>query len=456
VTIDPLQRTLFKEVNVIDVEVGRIVPERDVLVECDRIAVVATSIPESSAASVIDGRNRYLIPGLFDCHVHLAFNGYLSTPSDYRKNLKQFLFHGITQVVDFFTVGGTFPGSSPETIRDDINSGRVLGPWFLTSYGCLNAPGGFCSCSVGAAASEVVTLDDVRRELDRIDHVKPDFVKIVYDDVFGTLPNLTPELLGDLIDETHHRGYRAAVHIASLADAREAVRRGADILGHGIIEPIPDDFLREMASRGVIMIPTLSSYEARSLPRWRISLPSHPPAETLYAYSKEEQSIYERKGQISLYRDAYFHAARNIVPMLEAGIHLAAGSDSGTWYTFPGEALHRELAIYCEHGVSPAVALRMATIDAARAFQLDGRFGTIGAEKTANLVLLSANPLMNIGLTRNIDAVMLNGILLDLDQLKADVSAPLAHAPTDSNEEVCSPHHFRPDRLTRSDAGIEA
>src|SRR5438132_1378537 len=84
--------------------------------------------------------------------------------------------------------------------------------------------------TIRAAAAEVVTLADVERELARIHRVRPDFIKIVYDDVFGTLPNLTPEILGALIDRAHALGYRAAVHVATLSDAEVAVERGADIL----------------------------------------------------------------------------------------------------------------------------------------------------------------------------------------------------------------------------------
>lgn len=454
-----MPRTAFRNIAVVDVERGSLLENMDVIVEDESIVSVAPSKPEArSEPGDFAGQRRFLIPGLFDCHIHLAFNGFLNVESDYRKNLKQYLIHGVTQVVDFFTVGGRFPGSSPETIKDDINSGRVLGPRFLTSYGCLNAPGGFCSCSVGAdAVSEVVTMDDVRRELDRIDAVRPDFIKIVYDDVFGTLPNLTPELLRKLIYEVHARGYRAAVHIATRSDAEHAVDCGVDILGHAVIEPLPASLLAHMVANNVVMIPTLASYEARSLRRWQLSLPAYSPAESQWEYARHKHSIYEQKGQIDLYREGFLRAAENMRPMHQAGVHLAAGSDSGTWYTFPGEGLHRELALYAESGISHVAALRMATIDAARAFRMADRFGTVAAGKAANLVVLNANPLLHINATRSIEAVMLNGRLLDLEQLREDVSRPNGGPPNRTDEEICSPHHLQVDRLrARKLSGSEA
>jgi imidazolonepropionase-like amidohydrolase len=446
--------TLFQDVNIIDVEAGRVVGACNVLVAGGTIAAIGRS-QAPDGVRVVNGAGRYLLPGLFDCHVHVAFNGFLNVQADYRKTLKQFLVNGVTQIIDFFTVGGSFPGSSPEHVRDDVNEGRVLGPWFLTSYGCLNAPGGFCSCSVGAAASEVVTMADVERELQRIHAVRPDFVKIVYDDVFGTLPNLTPEILGSLIERAHDLGYPAAVHIATLSDAEIAVDRGADILGHGIIDPIPQSFLRRMAESGVVMIPTVASYEARSLPRWRIALPAYSPTECTSEYARHDRSIYETKNQIALYRDAFVQAVRNVPAMLEASVRVVAGSDSGTWYTFPGEGLHRELALYWEHGVPPAVVLRMATIDAARAFRLDDRLGTVAEGKVANLVLLRANPLQDVYATRSIEAVMLRGDLLDLDALRREVSEPDGLEAPVIDDEICSPHHLSLARLRACGARLQ-
>ena len=85
----------------------------------------------------------------------------------------------------------------------------------------------------------------------------------------------------------------------------------------------------------------------------------------------------------------------------------------------------------------------MATIDAARAFHLADRFGTVTEGKEANLVLLDADPLADIAAVRAINAVVLRGRLLDLDALRADINDPYGAPPTRIDEEVCSPHHLR-------------
>lgn len=436
-----MERTVIAGVNLIDPVTEKVVPSMDITVEGTAITALAPSagtVPDGA----LDGRGRFAIPGLIDSHVHIAFNGFLTAKPDFRRTLKQYLVNGVTSVVDFFTAGGNFPGSSAETVRDDINAGRFLGPHVLSSYGCLNAPGGFCSCSVGDAAFEVVTMDDVHKHLDHIEAVRPDFVKIVYDDVFGTLPNLTPDLLRYLIEQVHERGFRAAVHIATVDDAIDAVDCGADILGHGITGTLPEALLTKMRERGIIVIPTLASYEARSLRRKDISLPAYSPPDSVEAYLNARQSIYEVKDQIDLYREAHEQAAATVRPMLDAGVPVVAGSDCGTWYTFPGDALHRELEIYCGLGVEPAQALRMATIEAARAFGLDDRRGTIEPGKVADLVVLEANPLEDISAVRRTSAVVLRGEVLDLDDLRAQItgSAPVAEANTD--DLPCSPHHL--------------
>jgi imidazolonepropionase-like amidohydrolase len=447
-TIDTTARTqkVIHNVTIVDVVNARLIPNRDIHIGNGTVTGICSPSPvRRNDVETVDASGLFLMPGLFDCHIHLAFNGFLNTKSDYTKNLKQYLLNGVTQVVDFFTVGGDFPGSSPETIREDINSGGIRGPEFMTSYGCLNAPGGFCDCAVGDAASAVVSVDDVYEEVDRIDAMRPDFIKLVYDDVFGTIPNLTPDLLGKLIDEAHRRGFRAAVHVATCEQAMTAVDQGADILGHGIIDAIPESFLNKLADRKILVVPTLASYEARSLPRPRIPLPANAPLEVVQEYWRHTESIYERKGQISLYREAYQQAVANMRPMYEAGVLIAAGSDSGTWYTFPGEGLLRELEIYREAGLDDADILRLATDQAVAAFGQGHRLGSVKTGNTANLLMLEADPLKNVSNLRRIASVILHGETLDLQRLRADLAAPstLSDRIETPKEELCSPHHLR-------------
>lgn len=330
---------IIENTAVVDVADGTVLPARDVLVGADgTITAVHPHQPSAAAATRLDGRGKYVLPGLVDSHVHIAFNGFLDVRPDFTRTLKQYLLHGVTGVVDFFTVGGDFPGSSPETVRDDVNAGRFLGPRMLTSYSCLNAPGGFCDCSVGDAASSVVTREDVDREMDRITGVRPDFVKIVYDDVFGTLPNLTKEMLGELIRSAHERGFRAAVHVASGRHALDAVEMGADIIGHGIVDDVPEGLVPLLVERGVVVIPTIASYESRSLERWRIPLPAASPPEVVGRYVATRRSLYETNGQLPLYREAFEKSLTALVHMVEEGVTVVAGSDAGTWYTFPGDS----------------------------------------------------------------------------------------------------------------------
>lgn len=438
----------IQDVAIIDVAAGAIAhPNSDVSID-DRGAIAAITHHQPAAPgelvghTVLDGRGKFLLPGLIDSHVHVAFNGFLDVRPDFTKTLKQFLLHGVTSVVDFFTAGGEFPGSSPERVRDDINAGKFLGPHMLTSYGCINAPGGFCDCSIGDAASVVVTRDDVDREIDHIASMRPDFIKIVYDDVFGTLPNLTKDVLGELVASAHARGFRAAVHVASGVHAAEAVSVGADIIGHGIIDDVPDGLVAELAERGTIVIPTLASYEARSIERWRIVLPAASPPEVVNRYVSARRSYYEENGQLLLYRQAYERSLKVLTQMVEGGVSVIAGSDAGTWYTFPGDSLARELSLYVKAGLTAARALRMATSDAAAAWGFADQRGTVQAGKQADLLLTNRNPLSDVSALRDIAAVIHDGHLLDLDALAEEiVSGPLRPA-TDLGDVPCSPHHL--------------
>ncbi|MEU8992165.1 amidohydrolase family protein [Streptomyces sp. NPDC048558] len=442
-------KLIIENVSVVDVVAG--VVRRGLDVRVDSAGIIdavtphqASDEPKTPSARLLDGRGKYLVPGLIDSHVHVAFNGFLDVRPDFTRTLKQFLLHGVTSVVDFFTAGGDFPGSSPETVRDDVNAGRFLGPRMLTSYGCINAPGGFCDCSVGDAASAVVTQDDVDREMDRITGVRPDFVKIVYDDVFGTLPNLTKEMLGELVESAHARGFRVAVHVASGRHAADAVDVGADIIGHGVVDDVPDGLIPKLVDRGIMVIPTLASYESRSLERWRIALPAASPPEVVDRYVASRRSIYETNGQLPLYRQAFERSLKVLAQMVEGGVTVVAGSDAGTWYTFPGESLLREIQLYTEAGLAPAHALRMATSDAAAAWGFADDRGTVEVGKRADLLLVDEDPLADVSALRGPAAVVLGGEVLDLDALAADiVSGPRLSAPELGDDVPCSPHHLR-------------
>ncbi|MFJ3303906.1 amidohydrolase family protein [Streptomyces sp. NPDC086549] len=440
---------IIENVAVVDVVAGTVRRGYDVRVDDAGTIVAITphqAAPSAERAALrrLDGQGKYLVPGLIDSHVHIAFNGFLDVRPDFTRTLKQFLLHGVTSVVDFFTAGGDFPGSSPENVRDDVNAGTFLGPRMLTSYGCINAPGGFCDCSIGDAASAVVTRGDVDREMNRITAVRPDFVKIVYDDVFGTLPNLTKEMLGELVASAHDRGFRVAVHVASGAHAMDAVDVGADIIGHGIVDDVPDGLIPELVDRGVVVIPTLASYESRSLERWRIALPAASPPEVVDRYVSTHRSLYETNGQLPLYREAFEQSLKALAHMVESGVNVVAGSDAGTWYTFPGESLLRELALYTEAGLTPARALRMATSDAAAAWGFADDRGTIEVGKRADLLLVHADPLQDVSALRDRAAVILSGEVLDLDVLTDDiVGGPFLPSPDLGDDVPCSPHHLR-------------
>ncbi|GLD42926.1 dipeptidase [Mycobacterium kiyosense] len=439
---------IIDNVAVVEVEAGTI--REGCAVEIDELGLIAAITPQAQMSgetrdiSRIDGRGKFLLPGLIDSHVHVAFNGLLDVRADFTRTLKQFLLHGVTTVVDFFTVGGDFPGSSPEAIRDDVNSGKFLGPYMLTSYGCLNAPGGFCDCSVGDAASAVATREDVDREIDRIAALNPNFMKIVYDDVFGTLPNLTKDLLRDLVTAAHERGFRTAVHVATGTQAIAAVEAGADILGHGIVDEIPDGLISEMLDCNVAMIPTLASYESRSRERSRMVLPAISPPEVVQYYAGMQNTFYELNGQLLLYRQAFDGSLRCMEEMVENGVTVVAGSDAGTWYTFPGDSLMRELELYVARGVASAEAIRMATCDAAALWGLSAETGSIAVGKRADLLMVSDNPLNDISAIRKVVAVVRGGRLINLDALALDIAnGPILPSRPMDGSVPCSPHHLR-------------
>jgi hypothetical protein len=218
------------------------------------------------------------------------------------------------------------------------------------------------------------------------------------------------------IEEAHALGLRVAVHATELETARTAVRAGADVLVHGVDDvPVDDAFLSLLRERRIPYVTTLVVLEG-----YAEALGGHAhlsPAERAVADPGAVGSIAdppplpERAAAIAdRMRDRLAVASANARRAANAGVLVAAGSDAGNIGTFHGPALLRELELLVQAGLTPAQALRAATLDAARAFGWERDLGSVEAGKLADLVVLEASPLADVRNMARIRAVVKNGV----------------------------------------------
>ncbi|GIJ26720.1 amidohydrolase [Micromonospora qiuiae] len=374
-------RTLITNVRVFDGERTR--SRADVLVDGDRIAE-----PDGSPVDVeVDGAGKTLLPGLIDAHTH-TFDG----------SLAEALAFGVTTELDMFCLPGNLARQRELAAgRDDVAD--------LRSSGMLaTAPGGHPSqVMAGLDASTLDGFGDAVGAFDTIADPSQaarfvearlaegiDYLKIVIDDgaVHGArLPVLTPEIVAALVEAAHAAGLMSIAHAVTTREVTIALDAGIDGLAHVYADadagdPVGSELADRIAAQGVFVVTTLAYFEAIS--------------------GQAGAADHARPGSA----DNSVHAAR---ALHRAGVPLLAGTDANPFAPIHGAAMHRELALLTEAGLSAEEALAAATSGPARHFGLTDR-GRIAGGLRADLVLVEGDPTRDITATSDIVDVWRRGV----------------------------------------------
>lgn len=447
---------LVRNVAVVDVVNGGILPGRDVVIRGGRIDSIDTSMPASgqSGLVVVDGAGKFLVPGLWDMHVHS-----LKISPQYTHPLS--IANGITGVREMW--GCASLPDSFVACREDIERWREglrdhshLAPRYIqrSSY-AINGAGG-----VPADAPVFFSARNADEARALVAHHAHDGV-----DVLKTYTNLSAAAYEALADEAPRHGLLLAGHLPVRVPLERALAAGQRSVEHPrvflfecyrgvaafralpnpmtayntslqarlIDEHDPErcaELMAAMAASDTWWTPTLQvlrmsalarNREFREDPRRRyipyvIRAGIWEPDADHSAENAAHQS--GRNVQAELYR----LALDNVRQAHAAGVRIVAGTDAGDTYVFPGSAVHDELAELVRAGLTPADALRSATIDAALFTGNARDYGSIEAGKVPDMILLDANPLADIRNTGKISGLFFNGQYLDraaLDELLA-------------------------------------
>ncbi|MBS0657170.1 MAG: amidohydrolase family protein [Verrucomicrobia bacterium] len=426
------ERLLLENVRVIDVARGQAGPSVSVAVVDGRLASIGADTAVSEGARRVDGRGAFLLPGLIDLHVHLFNHSTRRPPNEWTFPL--FVAHGVTGVREMRTQAEGLP--FVRRWEEQRAAGRLLAPRIL-------ATGGAVVASTPEEARELVR----KTRAAGLDFLKlfsphPESVwralmaeaRRVGLPVAGHTPQSVSALesaqLGQRSNEHLTQIYEActAAHEALLAARREldsaratalTARQEADIL-RAFDPALAAPLAVALARTGQVQVPTLVlphaeahafARDPRADPRWPL-------------LRADEQARWERLLREPLSGGPELAArrwevSRRLVGLLHAGgVRILAGTDTPMPTIYPGYSLHDELERLVEAGLSPADALRAATLWAAD-FLGRGDLGRLEPGARADLVLLASDPLTDIRHTRSILAVCLEGRWLERAELDA-------------------------------------
>lgn len=395
------------------IENGAFAIDRGRLVAIGRAGAV--SAPPT--ATRVDLAGKTVMPALVDTHVHLGYQRGLSFAADNftRDNLIDQLHRYASAGVGVVMSLGTDLDDLPFQLRAEQQSGRLDGAWYLTAGRGLAAPNaGPGTPEMRGAPYGITTEAEARSAVREQVGKKVDFVKIWVDDRNGTVPKLSPALYRAAIDEAHRLHARVIAHVFYLDDAKDLARAGVDGFAHLPRDREADAELVSLMARGhVFMIPNMAISEnaAHAQP------PSWLDDPLLHALVSEAEiarlrETYARRTPESVARAeaSWARMKRTLMTLKRGRVTIGFGTDDGAVRDhFYAYTPHRELQLMVEAGMTPADAITAATKTSAGILQLDALLGTISRGKSADFIILDANPLENIANTEKIAAVYLRG-----------------------------------------------
>jgi imidazolonepropionase-like amidohydrolase/ABC-type multidrug transport system permease subunit len=423
---------------------GTVIEQGSVLIKHGKIDTIFTgAAPDAKAlkADAIEGAGKTLLPGLIDVHAHLgATGGYYEDAKDYEtdpveRELAAYLYSGVTAVKSL--------GDATDTIlrhRAKIRSGEKLGAELFVVGPMFTAPGGhgteyarFLPESMRAQfEAQTVrlpkTIEEARKQVDELKRLGVDGIKTILEPgpASKPIPRFDITLLRAVSDQAHADGLPIVCHVGDLRDVEDALDAKVDGIEHSPRAALTEALLARMKAQGVAFDPTLAVVDAivntaqgRTDPLDGSLVQQVAPPKLLAATRKAIGSaeLAPMRASYGTFGFDLKEAQENLAAASRAGVLLTMGTDSGNPQLIHGPAIHRELQLWVQAGISPEAALQAATYNNAKLLRIDNRAGLIKKGYDANLLLVDGNPLKDISATQHIAAVIFKGERINRSQL---------------------------------------
>ena len=373
----------------------------------------------------MDLTGKTVIPALIDAHSHIGYMKDLTSgPQNYTRenildHMHRFAYFGVAASQ---AMGSDF-GELPFQLREELRAGKDPdAARFLTAGRGLAPLEEISPNNMRHAAYVVTTVQGARADVQELAQRSVPLIKMWVDTRGGTIKTLTPDLYGAILDEAHKHGMRVAVHATGKDDAKALLRAGIDVFAH-MISDVDEELLALFKQH-----PGTSILLALSAPRRVVSAPWIKPPHPLILETVSPAQIKRLQERLASQTpdaakqaaDAWDRLARGVRLLAAAGVKIGVGTDGGgqTGDQFVGWTMHAELENMVAAGMTPAQVLVSATRNSAEILGLTD-LGAVAAGKSADFVVLDANPLDDITNTRRISKVFLRGHEVDRAKLRA-------------------------------------
>lgn len=440
---------MIANATIIDVTTGQLSVEQSLAIRDGVIIKRANNSLKNNyiTDNYIDANDQFLMPGLWDMHVH--FGGGEALIAENKALLPLYLAYGITTVRD----AAADLSESVLSWREQINNNQLVGPTIYTSGPKLEGKD-----SIWPGDLEVETVEEMNAAIDTLDAMNVDFVKI-------TDSALTPELYLKAVKEVKKRGYQISGHIPFSLSVTDVSNAGLDAIEHmtyllkaaAINEPeisakvasgelnyrsaLPiitanidnQTALNKyavLAQNNTAVVPTLIGGQITAY----IDEDNHQDDEFLNYLGKGLKATYQwrvdrankdTQDQIKQRKERFVKTAQLLPLAQQAGVSIIAGTDAGflNSYIYPGLSLHQELAIFSDYGLTPLQTLQSATLSGPLFLGKTAQFGELTEGKTADIIFLTDNPLIDVRNTQKLTGVISHSSYYNqaaLEQLKVD------------------------------------
>jgi imidazolonepropionase-like amidohydrolase len=400
------QITAIRAGKLIDPDSGTVLTGQTILIREGKIEAVGNSVSIPSDAKIVDLSKMTVLPGLIDCHTHLADGAHDSEPmSQFRKtaaqialesvpNARAMLQSGFTSVRDV----GTYRALGDVALRDAINRGDIIGPRMFVAGAYITISGG-AGAATGLAPDIALPWDlrygeanspwEVRKVVRQLAHDGVDHIKVLSSGAVlthGSNPQsqeFTPEELSAAVDEASHFGLRVESHAHSPEGIKNAIRAGVASVEHATM--IDDEGVRLAKQRGIYL--DMDIYDEECI-------------QEQGKLGKMPKDFLEHDAQLGQIQRDNFRKA------VAAGVKMSFGTDAGVC---PYGMSAKQFGFMVKYGMTPMQAIQAATSNAADLLGRSKEIGSIKPGKYADIIAVMGDPLTDIRLLENVQFVMKDG-----------------------------------------------